>query len=142
MDTQSVRILIVDDNPRVRQELAAVLDLAGRRAGLHIEIAGQAGDGREGIELARTLRPDVVLLDLELPVLDGYEAARRIKARAPAPRVVILSIHGGPVEKEHARAAGADAFVVKGAHYQILLNAILAKDESSNPFDLQKGETQ
>jgi CheY-like chemotaxis protein len=142
MDTHSLRILIVDDNPAVRQNLAVVLDLAGRKAGVRIEIAGEAGDGREGAALAEALHPDVVLMDLEMPVLDGFEAARRIKAGANPPRVVILSVHGGPGERERARAAGADDYVVKGAPYQTLVNAILGKDGDSNPFDLTKGESK
>jgi SARP family transcriptional regulator, regulator of embCAB operon len=142
MNTRSLRILIVDDSPKVRQNLAAVLDLAGRNAGVRIEIAGEGGDGVEAIALAEALRPDVVLLDLEMPALDGFEAARRIKAGAHPPKVVILSVHGGPGERERARAAGADEFVVKGAPYPTLVNAILGKDGQSNPFDLIKGETK
>ncbi len=142
MDTHSLRILIVDDNPAVRQNLAVVLDLAGRKAGVRIEIAGEAGDGREGAALADALRPDVVLMDLEMPVLDGFESARRIKAGANPPRVVILSVHDGPGEWERARAVGADGFVVKGAPYQTLVNAILGMDGDSNPFDLTKGESK
>ena len=107
---------------------------------MRIEIAGEAGDGSEGIAFAQALQPDVVLMDLEMPVLDGFEAARRIKAGASAPRVVILSVHDGPGERERARAAGADAFVVKGASYQTLWNAILGKDGETNPFDFKKGE--
>jgi two-component system response regulator NreC len=140
MDPHSLRILIVDDNPKVRQNLAVVLDLAGRSAGVRIEIAGEAGDGREAIASAGALKPDVVLLDLEMPVLDGFEAARRIKAREGAPRVVILSVHDGPGEHERARSAGADDFVVKGAPYQTLWNAILGRDGTTNPFDFTKGE--
>jgi len=140
METQSLRIVIVDDSPRVRQNLAAVLDLAGRQAGLRIEIIGQADDGQAGAELARALSPDVILIDLDMPVLDGYETTRRIKALETAPRVVILSVHAGPEERERARAAGADGFVVKGAPYQTLLNTILGRDGSANSFDLDKGE--
>ena len=64
------------------------------------------------------LSPEVVVMDLEMPGMDGYEATRRIKARHPAPRVVILSVHAGPEKRERARMAGADGFVVKGANYQ------------------------
>jgi DNA-binding NarL/FixJ family response regulator len=61
--------------------------------------------------------------------MDGYKATRRIKQRQGAPRVVILSVHNGSDERERARAAGADAFVVKGADYQVLINAILGSTE-------------
>jgi DNA-binding NarL/FixJ family response regulator len=141
MDAKRIRILIVDDNPVVRENLAAVLMLAGNSAGVRIEISGQAGDGREGVEFASKLAPDVVLMDLEMPVLDGFEATRRIKSREGAPRVVILSVHAGDAERERARATGADDFVVKGAPYLALLNAILARNETTHPSDLKKGET-
>ncbi|MGB7539299.1 MAG: response regulator transcription factor [Anaerolineales bacterium] len=140
MDSEKIRVLIVDDNPRVRENLAAVLVLAGQSTGVRIELAGQAEDGREGIELARALQPDVVLMDLEMPLLDGFEATRQIKALVPAPRVVILSVHTGTGEREYARKAGADGFVVKGAPCQILLLAILEKDGSTHPNDFTKGE--
>jgi CheY-like chemotaxis protein len=141
IDAKRIRILIVDDNPDVRRNLAAVLELAGHSAGVRIEISGQAGDGREGVELAAKLTPDVVLMDLEMPVLDGFEAARRIKSRQGAPRVVILSVHAADAERDRARASGADDFVVKGASYLTLLNAILVRDEATHPSDVTKGET-
>ena len=68
------RILIVDDNPQVRRELRTLLPLAG-----DLEVVGEAADGAEAIRLAEALRPHVILLDLQMPVLDGYAAARRIK---------------------------------------------------------------
>src|SRR4030042_1747779 len=140
MEAHSLRIVAVEDSPRVRQNLAAVLDLAGRQAGLRIEITGQAGDGQAGVELARAPSPDVILIDPEMPALGGYKTPRRIKTLEAAPRVVILSVHAGPEERERARAAGADGFVVKGAPYQTLLNNILGRDGSANSFDLEKGE--
>jgi CheY-like chemotaxis protein len=77
----------------------------------------------------------VVLMDLEMPILDGYEATRRIKTEQPTLRVIILSVHAGLEEVQRARASGADNFVVKGSDYQLLLNAILATDGSPNVFD-------
>jgi DNA-binding NarL/FixJ family response regulator len=129
------RVLIVDDNAKVRRELRTVLALAG-----DVEVLGEAEDGWEAIRQTEALQPDVVVMDLEMPVMDGYEATHRIKVRQPAPRVIILSIHAGAGEEERARAVGADAFVVKGTNYQTLLNAILGKDGSSNSFDPKKGE--
>jgi DNA-binding NarL/FixJ family response regulator len=82
------------------------------------------------VRLATELAPDVIVMDLEMPGMDGYEATRRIKQRQPALRVVILSVHAGPLEQESARAAGAEAFVMKGANYEVLVNAILGRNDS------------
>ena len=128
------RLLIVDDMPQVRQDLRQLLELIGE-----MEVVAEAGTGMEAVRLAASLRPDVVVMDLEMPVMNGYEAARQIKSRFPDMRVVILSVHAGAQERESARTAGADGFVVKGARYDVLVNAILAKDDTSSLFDPQKG---
>jgi DNA-binding NarL/FixJ family response regulator len=130
LEIRPVRILLVDDAARVRNELRQLLELSGA-----VKIVGEAGDGLEAVRLAAALMPDVILMDLEMPVLDGYEATARIKTGQSGLRVVILSVHAGPGEVERARAAGADDFVVKGAGYQTLLDAILEKDGSTNSFN-------
>lgn len=117
-----VRVLLVDDATRVCRELRQLLELSGA-----VRVIGEAGDGLEAVQLAAALAPDVVVMDLEMPVMDGYEATRQIKACPPAPRVVVLSVHGGLAEQD-ARAAGADSFIIKGTDYRTLLNAILDKD--------------
>ena len=132
---KSIRVLIVDDLPQVRQGLVSILNLAARRIRPRIEVAGEAQNGMEAIRQARTLHPDVILMDLEMPILDGYEATRQIKAEQPGERVIILSIHVGGEEQQRAREAGADGFVVKGACYQDLVNAILGKDGPTNVFE-------
>ena len=83
-----LRLLIVDDKPQVRHELRLLLSLSPE-----LEIAGEASDGLEAIRKTRDLHPDVVLLDLEMPVLDGYEAARQIKTQWPTCRVAAFSIY-------------------------------------------------
>ena len=128
-----IRALLVDDAAQVRHDLRQLLELSGL-----VQVAGEAGDGLEAVRLAAELAPDVIVMDLEMPGLDGFEATRRIKARRPAPRVVILSVHAGPGEEARARAAGADGFVVKGASYPALLNTILGKDGSNH--SVEKGE--
>jgi CheY-like chemotaxis protein len=120
---QRVRVLLVDDMPQVLNELHQLLELTGL-----IEIIAEARNGAEAVRLAAELAPDAIVMDLEMPGMDGHEAARRIKQSQPSPRVVILSVHAGPVEQERARAAGADSFVEKGANYEILVNAILGKN--------------
>jgi two-component system response regulator DesR len=128
-----VRVLLVDDSARVRHELRQLLELSGR-----VRILGEAGDGSEAIRLAAELAPDVVVMDLEMPGMDGFEATRQVKALQPAPRVIILSVHAGPATEAYAREAGADKFVTKGADYRILLNAIRGMDGSNQSF--VKGE--
>lgn len=113
-------MLIVDDNPRVRQELRTLLPLAG-----DIEVVGEAADGREAVRLAQALLPEVVLMDLEMPILNGYEATRQIKLAAPACRVVALTVHGYEAPRQKAMQAGVDAFLVKGATLENLVRAIL-----------------
>ena len=116
------RVLIVDDNPRVRQELHTLLPLAG-----DVEIVGEAADGAEAIRLAQALRPEVVLMDLEMPGLDGFEATRQIKAGAPFCRVVALTVHGYDAARQKAMQAGADVFLVKGTEVKSLVQAISPK---------------
>ena len=136
---ENIRVLIVDDLPQVREGLATVLKLAARTAKTAVEIVGEAQNGDEAIEQARSLHPDVILMDLEMPGMDGYEATRRIKAQQPALRVIILSIHAEAEAQQRARAAGADGFITKGESYGTLLNAILAVNTSMNSDSQRKG---
>ncbi len=115
-----VSVLLVDDMPQVLRDLRQLLELSGM-----IAIVGEARDGSQAVQLAVRLRPDAVVMDLEMPGTDGYEATRRIKAQSPAMRVVILTVHAGEEEQRRAREAGADAFVTKGASYEVLVNALL-----------------
>jgi DNA-binding NarL/FixJ family response regulator len=114
-----IRVLIVDDVERVRQDLRTFLTLGG-----DIRIVGEAVNGLDAIRLADSLCPQVILMDLEMPVLDGYEATRRIKASQPSCRIIVLSIHEGEAEQEKAQRAGADDFITKGPSLHGLLEAI------------------
>jgi DNA-binding NarL/FixJ family response regulator len=118
------RVLIVDDNAQVRQELRTLLPLTG-----DIEIVGEAADGLQAIHLAQALQPEVVLMDLEMPVLDGYEAMRQIKAGLPSCRVVTLTVHGSEAARLRAMEAGADVFLEKGAPLGALVQAIYERSE-------------
>jgi DNA-binding NarL/FixJ family response regulator len=128
----TIRVLIVDDMEGVRQDLRTFLTLAG-----DLEIVGEAGDGEEAVRLAEALGPQVVLMDLEMPVMDGYAATRRIKACRPACRVIALTIHTGRAEQERALGAGADRFIAKGTPLDTLMDAIRQAPVSGQ---LQKGE--
>ena len=115
-----LRVLIVDDMPQVRQELRGLLELTGE-----LEIVGEAANGLEAIAQAEALRPDVVVIDLEMPVMDGFEATRQIKERGLAAKVVVLSIHADRDALQRARQAGADVFIDKASRFQGLMSAIV-----------------
>jgi two-component system response regulator DesR len=120
------RIVIVDDAADVRRDLRFLLEIAG------LEVVGEAADGREAIETAALLNPDVVVSDLAMPVLDGYAAAAAIRAASPQCRLVALSIYSDDSGRSKARAAGFDAFVVKGAPLAELLGAIRPLADETN----------
>jgi DNA-binding NarL/FixJ family response regulator len=105
-----VRLLIADDDPVMRMLLGAIVD---REPGL--ELAGEAEDAEEAIVLAVRERPDLVLLDVDMPGGGGAHAAREIRARLPSVVVLALSAHAGDGEREAMLSAGAAGYVVKGA---------------------------
>jgi len=115
-----VRVLIADDMPQVRQELREALQLTGE-----LEVVGEAANGLEAISQAEALRPDAVVMDLEMPVMDGFEATRQIKERGLAERVVVLSIHADSDNVQRARQAGVDVFIDKASRYKTLMSAIV-----------------
>ncbi len=111
-----IRILIVDDTPQVRQALRLLLELSGE-----VEVAGEAASGAEAIANAELLHPPVILMDLVMPgepgspAMDGFEAARQIKARLPDCRVIAFSVHSAPEARQRASQAGMDGLIEKGA---------------------------
>ena len=114
-----IRLLVVDDQPAVRR---------GLRVRFHLEpdmqVVGEASSGREALTLAQTLAPDVVLMDLEMPGMDGIEATAALRTIVPQSVVVILSIHTERQTRIQAQAAGAVAFVEKRGTTDTLLAAI------------------
>jgi DNA-binding NarL/FixJ family response regulator len=115
----TVRVLIVDDVAQVRQSLRTVLSLTA-----DIEVVGEAVDGREAVQQVEALHPDVVLMDLEMPEMDGYTATLQIKARWPCCQVVALSVHSYGEARQKARQSGVDEFIEKGASLKEILQAI------------------
>jgi DNA-binding NarL/FixJ family response regulator len=105
---QPLRIVAVDDQPLFLEALAAVLSLAP-----DLEIVGRAGDGATGVELALRLRPDIVLMDVDMPRMDGFEATRRIAAALPGTAVVMVTGSALESDVEQARSAGAAGYVSK-----------------------------
>ena len=118
-DRPPLRVVIIDDMPEVRRELSLLLELTGE-----IQIVGGAANGEQALDQVQALRPDVVLMDLEMPVMNGYAATRRIKAQYPSCRVIALTIHGGDGERAQALEAGMVEVVVKGAPLETLMQAI------------------
>jgi DNA-binding NarL/FixJ family response regulator len=106
-EADAPRVLLVDDAPAIRNALRGVLEDAG------VEVVGEAPDGIEGVALAGSLRPDVVLMDLRMPSSDGFEATARIVERFPGVQVVVLSAYETEESAAAVRAAGAYAFLPK-----------------------------
>jgi DNA-binding NarL/FixJ family response regulator len=114
-------VLIADDHPLVLSGLRALLEtLEG------IEVVGQAVDGREAVGLALSLRPDVVVMDLQMPELDGVEATRRIAERLPGAAVLVLTMHDDDASVFAAIRAGARGYLLKGAGQEDVARAIAA----------------
>jgi two-component system, NarL family, nitrate/nitrite response regulator NarL len=116
-----VRVLIADDHRLFAEALEAVLSTEDR-----IEVVGRAADGGEAVALARELRPDVVALDISMPVMDGFEAAAQLEQLDHPPAVLMLTGSNAPEDVDRARRAGAKGYITKDAIAASLVDAILA----------------
>ena len=116
-----IRVLVVDDHLTVR---AAILDPLGSTNGM--VAMGEAGDGREAVKLAELIGPDVVLMDLTMPIMSGIEATRRLTGAHPEARVLMFSAAVGREVVRAAREAGAVGFLPKGSRAPKLIPAIRA----------------
>lgn len=122
-------ILLVDDHQLVRAGLAGLLDSAD-----DLQVVGQAADGQQALELAADLAPDVVLMDLSMPVLDGVEATRRLLAAHPAAKVVVLTSFSDQPRVADALAAGAVGYLLKDAEPRELIDGIRAAARGESPI--------
>ena len=120
MAGNQVRVLIADDQRLFAEALEAILTTDGR-----IAVVGRASNGEEAVALARDGRPDVVLMDIAMPVLDGIAATKAIGVEAPESRVVVLTGSDAPDDITRARAAGASGYVTKDQVAGDLVRAIL-----------------
>jgi two-component system nitrate/nitrite response regulator NarL len=120
-----LRVLLADDHRLFVEALEAILAPDGR-----IDVVGHAGNGAEAVELARELKPDVVVMDISMPVLDGIEATRRLADELPSARVLMLTGSNARQDIAKARKAGAAAYVTKDRIAADLVAAIL--DEAQN----------
>ncbi len=122
--TPRVRVLIADDDPLFMDALEAILGIEAQ-----IEVAGRAHDGEEALRLAGELEPDVVLMDLSMPVVDGLEASERIRAEAPDTAVVVLTGSSYAEDVEKALQAGVSGYVTKDRIAQDLVRTVLAASD-------------
>lgn len=119
--TDSIRLLIADDHPVVRDGLRAMLATQA-----DMELVGEAATGTEAVERARALRPDVVLMDLQMPDLDGPSAIAALREQAPEVRVLVLTTYGTDADITRAVDAGATGYLLKDAPREQLFGAIRA----------------
>ena len=120
--SDAIRVLIVDDEAIVSRMLNEVLLDSG------FEVVGQAVDGIEGVELARSLEPDAILLDIRMPKLDGLAAGRQIRETDSDVRLVFFSAYDDPALKQEADAVGASTFLVKGCPLGDIVKALRGSD--------------
>jgi CheY-like chemotaxis protein len=115
-----IRVLIADDHRMFAEALVAILGTDDR-----LEIAGQAGDGAEAVRLALKARPDVILMDISMPVMDGLQATKQIRKQWPTARVLMLTGSNSRSDVDRAREAGAAGYVTKERVAAELIDAIL-----------------
>ncbi len=122
-----VRVLIADDQPIIRKVVRSTL-----QAHPHIEVVGEAEDGAKAIEEAKKLKPDVIVLNVTMPVKNGFEAAREIKTLLPETAIVILSSHADQLFIEEAKKLGVRAYVAKSKAAEALVRAVEAAIQSED----------
>lgn len=115
---EKIRLLIVDDHPIVRKGISMCLGHCQ-----NMEVIGEAGDAREAISMAHELQPDVVLMDIAMPVMSGLTATSRLRHELPETKLLILSIHESPEYLCQAMQAGARGYLVKGVSAEELVHA-------------------
>jgi len=128
-DPAATRVLIVDDHPMIREGLRSMLEPAG------VDVVGEAGTGNEAIRLAASLGPEIVLLDLELPDLDGLAVLSKLTALARPPAVLVITMHDDPALVRRAVEGGASGYVLKGVGRGELLAALEAVRHGGSVVD-------
>lgn len=116
---EPIRVLVADDHPLLREGIAAVIATQE-----DIDLVGEAGDGHEALECFRRLRPDVTLMDLQMPHMNGIESIQAIRSEYPDARIAILTTYRGDVRALHAIQAGAQAYLLKSGLRKELIETI------------------
>ena len=120
-DPSLIRVLAVDDHPVFRQGIAGLID-----GQLDLRLVGEASNGREAIQQFRALRPDVTLMDLQMPEMNGIDAISAIRGEFPEARIIVLTTYAGDVQALRAMKAGARGYLLKNLLYKELLDTIRA----------------
>ncbi len=128
--SDSIRLLLADDHVMLRQGTAELL-----RREPDLEVVGEAGDGQQAIELARALKPDIVVMDVRMPVLSGIEATRRIRESLPDVQVLVLTAHDDDQYIFSLLQAGASGYLLKTAPVSDLVKAIRQVRSGESPLD-------
>jgi len=118
---KEIRILIVDDHPLLREGIAGLIDDE-----TDMEVVGEAGNGRDAIELFRKQRPDITLMDLQMPEMNGLDTLIAIRREFPDARIIVLTTYAGDAQVLRALQAGARAYLLKSTLGEELLNTIRA----------------
>lgn len=119
MKKKAITVLLAEDHAIVREGLRTLLKLNDE-----FEVVGEASTGHEAVEMALNLRPDVIVMDLAMPILNGFEATRQIRTGSPRSRVLVLSAHSDDEYVEHLLSVGVSGYLVKQNSGQVLLHAI------------------
>jgi len=127
--SHSIAVLLVDDHTVVRKGIRRLLEDDER-----IRVVAEASNGRDALELAQRLKPDVAIVDVGLPLLNGIELTRQLKAVCERTAVLVLSIHADPAYVRRALQAGAKGYLLKDAEDQDLVRAVLAVSSGSSYF--------
>jgi DNA-binding NarL/FixJ family response regulator len=115
-----IRVLIADDHRLFGQALEAILATDDR-----LEVVGHAGDGSEAVQLALSVKPEVILMDISMPIMDGFQATKQIRKQRPHARVLMLTGSNSRIDVDRAREAGAAGYITKDRIAAELIDAIL-----------------